>query len=96
MALLCFSLLLRFFYLLILLCMNSTISALFRSIAYVAANPDVARNLSGPLTACFLLFGGTTPTRARGHRASHWSEGTTTAAHHDSSRAGRMHRAQSK
>jgi len=38
--------------------MNSTVSELFRCIAYTMPNPDVASNMSGPMTATFLLFGG--------------------------------------
>jgi ABC-type multidrug transport system permease subunit len=47
-----------FFYLLILLGSNLSIGAMFRTVAYVAKNPDVALNLAGPVTSICLLFGG--------------------------------------
>jgi hypothetical protein len=47
-----------FFFLLLLLCVNLAVGAIFRTVAYTARNPDIAMNLAGPLTAIFLLFGG--------------------------------------
>jgi len=47
-----------FFFLLLLLCVNLAMSAIFRAVAYTARNPDIAMNLTAPLTAMFFLFGG--------------------------------------
>ena len=47
-----------FFFLLIMLMVNLSVGAIFRTIAYTVSNPDVAMNLAGPTTAIFLLFGG--------------------------------------
>lgn len=47
-----------FFFVLVLLCNNLTMSVIFRSITYFAKNQDVAQMMAGPTTSIFLLFGG--------------------------------------
>jgi ABC-type multidrug transport system fused ATPase/permease subunit len=47
-----------FFFLLLILCVNLAIGAIFRTLAYVTRNPDIAQNLANPITAIFFLFGG--------------------------------------
>lgn len=49
----------RFFFFLFVLFLNSSaLSVLFRSISYVAKNPDVARQMDMPFIIIFVIFGG--------------------------------------
>ena len=47
-----------FFFVLTLLCSSLSLSTFFRSISYVTANPDVARQLDLPFIIIFVIFGG--------------------------------------
>ena len=49
----------RFFFFLLTFCVNSNaLSVFFRSISYVAKNPDVARQMDMPFILLFVIFGG--------------------------------------
>jgi len=46
------------FFLLVIFCLNLTVSVFFRTIAFFAANADVASNMAQPTTIMFQLFAG--------------------------------------
>jgi ABC-type multidrug transport system permease subunit len=49
----------RYFFFLFLMFLNSNaISVFFRSISYVAKNPDIARQMDLPFIVIFVIFGG--------------------------------------
>ena len=48
----------RWFFLFVLLSLNLLMSVIFRSLAYICSNADVASNLAGPMTVVFQLFAG--------------------------------------
>lgn len=48
----------RWFFVFVLLSLNLLISVIFRTLAYLCSNADVASNLAGPITVVFQMFAG--------------------------------------
>jgi ABC-type multidrug transport system permease subunit len=46
------------FFILVVLLTNLSLGGLFRWLAYITQNPNIAINFGGPITAVFMLFGG--------------------------------------